>query len=302
MPISILVLLDKQYLDGSNSQAFFAQGDRMMIQRTFIATICITLLMFAKGHADTASDIAKVKTFLDARVADARAVYDKRVTAATRIALGRFVSIARLAARNGDLAGATDAWREVLTLDRDNEDARRYFTAIGQLDKVLGAIRSDLLDASVEGEWTDLTTLKFNLDTSYPLGINEVPNFMKDHVTQIQDQGYFLDGQTYLIVHGRKEPLATARWGFEESPRLLRAKIGLIHVPGRCENVARDAIFRVFADGKEVFTSDVVEPGEKPLDVIVKLPQAKVLELKTGPGPNGVTNCSYCVWIDPQVK
>lgn len=39
-----------------------------------------------------------------------------------------------------DAAGATEAWRAILTLDREHSDARAYFTLQGTLDSVLAEL------------------------------------------------------------------------------------------------------------------------------------------------------------------
>jgi hypothetical protein len=46
-----------------------------------------------------------------------------------------------------DSAGATEAWRAVLTIDREHQDARSYFTTLGTLAQVLEELdkKTDLL-------------------------------------------------------------------------------------------------------------------------------------------------------------
>jgi hypothetical protein len=52
-------------------------------------------------------------------------------------------TLERLAAkqtRAGDLAGATLVWKEVLRLDQDHAEARRFFSALGTLDSMLAEV------------------------------------------------------------------------------------------------------------------------------------------------------------------
>ncbi|MBA3698468.1 MAG: hypothetical protein H0W78_06415 [Planctomycetes bacterium] len=48
--------------------------------------------------------------------------------------------IAKTRTKAEDAAGATDAWRAVLSIDREHTDARAYFTLQGTLDTVLAEL------------------------------------------------------------------------------------------------------------------------------------------------------------------
>ncbi|MBA3845382.1 MAG: hypothetical protein H0X45_01930 [Planctomycetes bacterium] len=70
----------------------------------------------------------------------ARAEYQSEVVKANDKAIRTLTRIAQREAKAGDLSAATDAWRAVLTIDHDVDEARDFFTAIGQLDQVLAEV------------------------------------------------------------------------------------------------------------------------------------------------------------------
>ena len=50
------------------------------------------------------------------------------------------VTLAKRESAQGNMAAANDAWKQVLILDQQHEEARKFFTAINQLDKALADV------------------------------------------------------------------------------------------------------------------------------------------------------------------
>ncbi|MFG0261519.1 MAG: hypothetical protein ACF788_03935 [Novipirellula sp. JB048] len=73
---------------------------------------------------------------LNLRMMEIQATHDKMVDEVQAKTIGHLKAIARGLAGKGEIAEATKAWTGVLRLDGSDEDARKYFTAIGRLDVV----------------------------------------------------------------------------------------------------------------------------------------------------------------------
>lgn len=54
--------------------------------------------------------------------------------------LAFLIAIAKSRMKAEDTAGATEAWRAILVIDREHADARTYFTTLGTLDAVLAEL------------------------------------------------------------------------------------------------------------------------------------------------------------------
>jgi hypothetical protein len=92
--------------------------------------LCLVAGLSAADPVDPAAtyhnEAAKAKESFDAAQAKSNATAIKALT-----------SLAQSAAKKGDIGEAAAAWKEVLRFDRENADARAFFTATGNLDQVL---------------------------------------------------------------------------------------------------------------------------------------------------------------------
>lgn len=78
----------------------------------------------------------------------------KAITALTVIAKSRM--------KAEDAAGAAEAWKAILSIDREHTDARTYFTTVGTLDAVLAELDAkptDLLGLDT-GDAANASTIK----------------------------------------------------------------------------------------------------------------------------------------------
>lgn len=89
------------------------------------------------GEADYAQVVAKAQSALDDITAKAD---DKAVASLERTA--------KRAARGGDMATGAAAWKAVLGIDREHQEARGYFEAVGNLDVVLAELAQADQDAA----------------------------------------------------------------------------------------------------------------------------------------------------------
>ncbi|HYE04758.1 MAG TPA: hypothetical protein VEL07_04475 [Planctomycetota bacterium] len=87
-----------------------------------------------------ADDVDKELGRWQDEIGKARSEYQTEVGRANDKAIKALVRIAQREVKAGDLSAATEAWRAVLTIDPDVDEARDFFTAIGQLDQVLAEI------------------------------------------------------------------------------------------------------------------------------------------------------------------
>lgn len=67
----------------------------------------------------------------------AKEAYDAAVAKANAGVVKSLTALAQSAARKGDVTESAAAWKEVLRFDRENADARAFFTATGNLDQAL---------------------------------------------------------------------------------------------------------------------------------------------------------------------
>lgn len=120
----------------------------MPTPRPLFALLLLILALPAFGAADQAEGVAlrfndaltKLMQTRDDALANHKA---KAITALTAMAKSR--------TKAEDTAGATEAWRAVLTIDREHSDARAYFTLLGTLDTVLASLDAPPTDLLGQG-------------------------------------------------------------------------------------------------------------------------------------------------------
>lgn len=130
-----------------------------------LTSLLLLLLILPVSGADQAE--REALRFNDAitKLSSAR---DEAIANHRAKAILALVAIAKSRTRAEDAAGASEAWRAILTLDRDHSDARAHFTAQGTLDSVLAELDAkptDLLgldsgDASAKSDKSDKGTVE----------------------------------------------------------------------------------------------------------------------------------------------
>lgn len=108
-----------------------------------VRLFAIALLSLPLAAADQAErealrfndTITKLMQARDEAQANARA---RAITALTVIAKSR--------AKAEDAAGTAEAWKAILSIDREHADARAHFTQLGTLDAVLAELAADPAD------------------------------------------------------------------------------------------------------------------------------------------------------------
>lgn len=109
----------------------------MPAPRPLVALFLLCLVLPAFGAAEQADRealrfndaITKLMQIRDEAVANHKA---KTIAALTTMAKSR--------TKAEDATGAAEAWRAILSIDREHSDARAYFTLQGTLDAVLAAL------------------------------------------------------------------------------------------------------------------------------------------------------------------
>ena len=112
----------------------------MELSKLTLACIACLAPLFVNNvamAATPAEEVRDIRSDFMEEAMDARADYRKQLQRHARTAVGKFEKAAANAVREGDLAAATEAMKQVLWLDRDNAKAIAHFKAIGQLDEVL---------------------------------------------------------------------------------------------------------------------------------------------------------------------
>lgn len=115
----------------------------MPTPRLLIALLLLVAALPLVGAADQAERealrfndaITKLMQIRDEAVANHKA---KAITALTVMAKSR--------TKAEDAAGAAEAWRAILLIDREHSDARAYFTLQGTLDTVLAGLDAQPTD------------------------------------------------------------------------------------------------------------------------------------------------------------
>jgi|GEM_PF-3119911 hypothetical protein len=83
-------------------------------------------------------------------------IYDEALAKEKARSIAVIVPLARSRVRANDQSGAATAWQAVLSLDENNAEARKFFTASGTLDAVLAELKQDaavdLLGNQVDGK------------------------------------------------------------------------------------------------------------------------------------------------------
>jgi hypothetical protein len=115
-----------------------------------IATCFWLLTTDRYACGDVRDDIRAVHGKFASDVARAKEAYAEKVASEASLAIKQYERLAARAVREGDLAAATTAWREILRLDRNHSEARRFFTSIGRLDQELKEMESDKPPVSPE--------------------------------------------------------------------------------------------------------------------------------------------------------
>ncbi len=100
----------------------------------------ILLVSLALVALPAVDDVEKELTRWQDEVGKARGEYQTEVAKANEKAVKALTRVAQREAKAGDIAAATDAWRAVLAIDLDAEEARAFFTAIGRLDEVMAEV------------------------------------------------------------------------------------------------------------------------------------------------------------------
>lgn len=112
----------------------------MPIARLLLIPLLLPCMLSAVDQADREAlrfndAISKLMHAREEAQANAKA---KAITALTVIAKSR--------TKAEDTAGATEAWKAILGIDREHADARAYFTLLGTLDAVLMELDADPTD------------------------------------------------------------------------------------------------------------------------------------------------------------
>ncbi|QDU58482.1 hypothetical protein [Aeoliella mucimassa] len=111
---------------------------------TGLAATFLGLLIAPQALAANASDEVKdVREAFLKEAMEAQEAYHKELRRHARIAVSKLEKTAASAVRDGDLAGATAAMKQVLWLDRDNKKAVAHFKAIGRLEEVLEELEEE---------------------------------------------------------------------------------------------------------------------------------------------------------------
>jgi hypothetical protein len=121
----------------------------MPIARLLLIPLLLPLALAAADQSDREAlrfndAITKLQQSRDDAQANAKA---KAVMALTVIAKSR--------TKAEDAAGAAEAWKAILGIDREHADARAYFTLQGTLDAVLAELAAN--PADLLGQDTDTT-------------------------------------------------------------------------------------------------------------------------------------------------
>lgn len=109
----------------------------MPTPRSSIACLLLILALPTLGAADQAE--REALRFNDA-VAKLMQTRDEAQANHKAKAITSLTAMAKARTKAEDVAGATEAWRAVLTIDREHADARAYFTLQGTLDTVLAEL------------------------------------------------------------------------------------------------------------------------------------------------------------------
>jgi hypothetical protein len=104
-------------------------------------------------------------------------------------------SLAKREAAQGNMAAASDGWRQVLILDPQHEEARKFFTATNQLDKILAEVakhqgpfigKGEPTVAKVEEAKVDMAGARQVRVTAQHLTGSSLGSFKKGTVVAIQ--------------------------------------------------------------------------------------------------------------------
>lgn len=101
-----------------------------------IALILLSALACACAADPIDTEIARYQE----SAAKLQKTYDEGVARERVRSLPALVGLAKREAAQGNVAGASEAWKLVLALDSQQEEARRFFTGTNQLDAVLAEL------------------------------------------------------------------------------------------------------------------------------------------------------------------
>jgi tetratricopeptide (TPR) repeat protein len=206
----------------------------------------------------------------------------KDLHAADQKAVKEYRDLIEKLKKKGQFRAARAALAQILKID----------PLFPEVEKITAAIR----DAENAGEgWKDLTSFEkgpkkcndgfppFNLTD--PAQIKELDEYFSKYSLSVTKK--------YVMIHPLDHDQGFVTFKLAAPIKEFRATLGLLHPAGK-------AIFKVVADGKEVYSSGPVEGSAKPLDIQIKLRASKDLKLLVDSDGSFIND--HCVWLDPKVR
>ncbi len=111
---------------------------------TIISLFCVLLCVLNGGTYASASDTVERESlkFNDA-VTKLEITRDKTIASYRYKSIVTLTTLAKNRARAKDETGCAAAWRAVLKLDKENVEARAYYTTAGTLEKTLAELEAE---------------------------------------------------------------------------------------------------------------------------------------------------------------
>lgn len=160
--------------------------------RITMRALLLLCLLALSARATASEAVDKALTTWDKDLTNALETQAKADARATERTCTALVYAAQSAARRGDIAAATDLWKEILSIDEEHAKAREFFTAIGTLDAMIAEINTpvDLLGNPLPPP--PAVPLKTVLDTDVTITANPA---------QTQALGALLAGTTLTLSY-----------------------------------------------------------------------------------------------------
>jgi len=175
-----------------------------------------------------------------------------------------------------------------------------FHAAEGALDRVEtldpGDLETETLAWKIQGarRWRDLTAVPHEAERHLldSFGINRAPSFAQEAIKALQKDLPKLR-QTYIFLHPPHRVEGFINYKLPSPVQSFKGRIVLTSPHGG------EAVFRVLAAGKEVFSAQV-KSGDPPLPVKATFPATA--ELKLIVDPHGAADSDHCSWLEPQVR
>ncbi len=128
-----------------------------MLRLSQISVVLLTASAFIAVAQDApVTPLSNLQQEYAAQVRQATSSCNRTIDAHKRVAIEKAESLAKAAARRGDIAAASAAWQFVLAVDLKHVAATEYFTALGTLEKTLDNLRKHPLSPQMlqlSGRW-----------------------------------------------------------------------------------------------------------------------------------------------------